>query len=119
MPIPVARIEPGIYVAYWNDVVSVEEIYTSTTQVMAMVRADAVPRHVIILDGTLNKQIPLDVRAMRSNIPKDRIGVLVVKSTALGRILGRMMATVVQTPIEFFETLDEAVVRGRAMLQES
>ncbi len=118
MPITCYRVEPGTYVGEWIGAITMDEVFRSTREVVAMVREDNLPNHVIIVEGSRITRLPLEVRAMIRNNPPDRLAVLVVKAPTIGVILGRMVMNLGKLPVEFYDTMEAAVARSRVILHE-
>jgi hypothetical protein len=59
----------------------------------------------------------MDIRTMRDSTPPDRIMTLVVNAPIPGKVLGRMLVKTTNIPLEFCNTLEEALARANMLLK--
>lgn len=120
MPIKTKRIESGIYLNRWIGAVTMEDILQSEQDGMKNLGPDE-PCVVLVNDFSEVTRVPLDAKALRRMVENNPqvIGLLIVNAPALLRMVGEAQAKSVSWIVEFFDTLDIAYERARALLAEN
>jgi hypothetical protein len=117
MPIEITHVESGVYLNRWIGHVTLDDIQQSELEGTKLLRSDE-PQVVLVNDLSDVTKLPLDLKALRRVVEKNPqvIALLVVDAPPIVRLAGEAQARTVTWYIEFFETLDAAYERARALL---
>ncbi|MBZ0294389.1 MAG: hypothetical protein K8L99_17635 [Anaerolineae bacterium] len=118
MPIETTRIAPGLFLNRWQGDVTMAHV-TQAEQVGAQMLLPEETRVVLINDLSAADRFPTDIRALRRITETNPrvIALLVVDAPSMIRMVGEAQARQVQWIIEFYDTLGDALERGRVLLE--
>lgn len=118
--IEVERLETGVFIYHWSDIVTMEEAQQAVDEVKSLV--DGSP-FVAIIDMTRLSRLPNDIRKMRQNIKADIAlglqGYVVYGASRVVETLIRPLSALAPTRYAFAASLDEARAAAHALLAES
>lgn len=119
MPIEIAQVEPGLYLNKWVGHVTMDEVLQSERQGAALMGADET-RVVLVNDLSDVTNLPMDLKALRRVAESNPqvIALLVVNAPGIVRLVGEAQAKTLSWTVEFFNDVEGALERGRALLRE-
>jgi hypothetical protein len=117
MPIEITHVESGVYLNRWIGHVTLDDVQQSEQEGVKLLRPDE-PQVVLVNDLSDVTKLPLDLKALRRVVEKNPqvIALLVVNAPPIVRLAGEAQAKTVTWHIEFFDALDAAYERARALL---
>ncbi len=117
MPIETTRIQTGLFLNRWLGDVTLDEIIESEKNGLQMLQPDE-KQVVLVNDLSAANRFPTDIRALRriADTNPQIMALLVVDAPSMIRMVGEAQAKNLSWIVEFYETLDEALARGRVLL---
>lgn len=118
MPIETERLDTGLYLNRWQGDITLAEIHTSEAQGAALMQQHGENKVVLVNDLTDIGKVPLDLKALRRVVENNPqvIALLLVNAPSMMQMFAQAQAQTVTWIIDFFDTMDEAVNRGRDLL---
>jgi len=116
MPTTTERIEPGIYLANWIDHVSIEDVFAAGAGISALAKEDGVSRFITVIDASVVKTIPFDLRMLTKTVDPRTIAILALNAPIAGEIMGRMFNSMMPIKAEFFRDYDLLMERAHELL---
>ena len=120
MPIETERLESGLYLNRWQGDITLDEIHASETQGAALMQQHGEEKVVLVNDLTDIRKVPMDLKALRRVVENNPqvVALLVVNAPSMMQMYGQAQAQTVPWIIDFFDTMDEALSRGRDLLAQ-
>lgn len=117
MPITVEYKEAGIYIAHWHNVVAIEEVTSKMDAVRRLADENGDSIYSLIVNLAEVKRIPVDLKRLRGIAHSDPrvLAFIVVEAPAIGRMVGQMLSRITAYNFEFFDRLDDALIRARQL----
>lgn len=117
MPIEIKRIAPGLFLNRWQGDVTMADV-TQSEQTGVQMLLPGETRVVLVNDLSAVGRFPVDVRALRRVVEANPhvIALLVVDAPSILRMAGEAQAKRIEWVVEFYDTLDDALARGQALL---
>lgn len=119
MPIETTRITARLYLNRWQGHVTMAEVIESEQQGLQMLAPDET-RVVLVNDLSAATQFPTDIKALRriADTNPHILALLVVDAPSMIRMVGEAQAKSINWIVEFYATLEEALQRGRELLND-
>ena len=120
MPIDTTRIQTGLFLNRWQGDVTTSEVLESEKNGINMLQPDET-RVVLVNDLSAANRFPTDIRALRriAETNPQLIALLVVDAPSMVRMVGEAQAKNLRLLVEFYDTIDEAFERAKAILSSS
>lgn len=118
MAIETTRVAPGLFINRWIGEVTLADVVESETAGQAMLQPDET-RVVLVNDLSAATRFPLDIKALQriAETNPQVIALLVVDAPSMIRMVGEAQAKRGNWLVEFYDTLDAALERGRGLLE--
>lgn len=118
MPIETERLDHGLYLNRWQGDITLDEIRASEARGAGLMQQHGEAKVVLINDLTDIRKVPLDLKALRRVVENNPqvIALLIVNAPSMLQMYGQAQAQTVPWIIDFFDTIDAAVSRGRDLL---
>ncbi len=117
MPVEITRIESGLYLNRWHGQVTLAEVMQAEQDGLHMLQPDET-RVVLVNDLSAASKFPMDIKALRRIAATNPhiVALLVVDAPSVIRMVGEAQAKSLSWIVEFHDTLDTALARGREIL---
>lgn len=118
MPVITTRVEYGIYLNEWIDVVNIEEVLDATDVLEALAAEDDCDQFVALISAEKVTNFPTSLRDLNRSIPTGVIEIIIYGLPLIGGIVLRSFKPFSPVPIAVFKTKAEALPYAQAQAQK-